>query len=75
MGATEGLFMTFAFGMNDIFKDVYQNSRAPFRLALLEKQGPADEARAGARRRGAKDLALTQHAGERVRGRRVHPHK
>ncbi len=38
MGATEGLFMTFAFGMNDIFKDVYQNSRAPFRLALLEKK-------------------------------------
>jgi PLD-like domain len=36
--ATEGLFMTFAFGMNDVFKNVYQNGRAPFRLALLEKK-------------------------------------
>jgi len=37
-GAKSGLFMTFAFGMNDIFKDVYRNSQAPFRLALLEKK-------------------------------------
>ncbi len=48
--AKEGLFMTFAFGMNDIFKDVYANSDAPFRLALLEKKtrsmkaGPARDA-------------------------------
>lgn len=34
--AKEGLFMTFAFGMNDIFKDVYKNAAAPFRLALME---------------------------------------
>jgi phosphatidylserine/phosphatidylglycerophosphate/cardiolipin synthase-like enzyme len=38
MSATEGLFMTFAFGMNDIFKNVYRNSSAPFRVALLEKK-------------------------------------
>lgn len=38
MNATDGLFMTFAFGMNDIFKNVYQNGRAPFRLALMEKK-------------------------------------
>ena len=38
MSATDGLFMTFAFGMNDIFKNVYRNSSAPFRLALLEKK-------------------------------------
>lgn len=38
MSASEGLFMTFAFGMNDIFKNVYQNSTAPFRLALMEKK-------------------------------------
>jgi phosphatidylserine/phosphatidylglycerophosphate/cardiolipin synthase-like enzyme len=50
LNATEGLFMTFAFGMNEIFKDVYTNSAAPFRLALLEKKtrsmkaGPAKEA-------------------------------
>jgi hypothetical protein len=35
--ATEGLFMTFAFGMNEVFKDVYRTSPAPFRLALMEK--------------------------------------
>lgn len=38
MQATDGLFMTFAFGMNDIFKNVYRNSAAPLRLALLEKK-------------------------------------
>lgn len=37
MNSTEGLFMTFAFGLNKVFKDVYRNSNAPFRLALLEK--------------------------------------
>lgn len=48
--ATDGLFMTFAFGMNDIFKDVYRNATAPFRLALMEKKvrsmkdGPAKDA-------------------------------
>lgn len=38
MSAKEGLFMTFAFGMNDVFKNVYRNSTAPFRLALLEQK-------------------------------------
>ncbi|HYN00067.1 MAG TPA: phospholipase D-like domain-containing protein, partial [Aestuariivirgaceae bacterium] len=38
MSAKEGLFMTFAFGMNDVFKNVYRNSSAPFRVALLEKK-------------------------------------
>ncbi len=38
MGAKSGLFMTFAFGMNDLFKDVYRNSTASFRLALMEKK-------------------------------------
>lgn len=36
--AEKGLFMTFAFGMNKIFKDVYKNSSAKFRLALMEKK-------------------------------------
>lgn len=36
--ASGGLFMTFAFGMNKVFKDVYRNSQAPFRLALLERK-------------------------------------
>lgn len=37
MRAQDGLMMTFAFGMNDVFKEVYRNSQAPFRLALFEK--------------------------------------
>lgn len=36
--AKEALFMTFAFGMNKTFKNVYRNSTAPFRLALMEKK-------------------------------------
>jgi phosphatidylserine/phosphatidylglycerophosphate/cardiolipin synthase-like enzyme len=36
MAAKHGLLMTFAFGMNDIFKDVFANATAPFRLALME---------------------------------------
>jgi hypothetical protein len=35
--AREGLMMTFAFGMNDLFKEAYANGDAPFRLALMEK--------------------------------------
>lgn len=38
MSAKSGLFMTFAFGMNEIFKDVFRNSTAPIRLALLDKK-------------------------------------
>lgn len=38
MRATSGLFMTFAFGINELFKDVYRNSTAPLRFALLEKK-------------------------------------
>lgn len=36
--AKQGLFVTFAFGMNQTFKNVYRNSTAGFRLALLEKK-------------------------------------
>lgn len=36
--AKDGLFMTFAFGMADVFKEVYRNSQAGFRLALMEKK-------------------------------------
>ncbi len=37
LSTKEGLFMTFAFGINSIFKDVYNKSNAPLRYALLEK--------------------------------------
>lgn len=35
--APRALFMTFAFGMNDEFKQVYREGRAPLRYALLDK--------------------------------------
>ncbi len=36
--ATESLFMTFAFGMHRVFKDVYASATAPLRFALMEKK-------------------------------------
>jgi phosphatidylserine/phosphatidylglycerophosphate/cardiolipin synthase-like enzyme len=38
LSAQQGLMMTFAFGMNDVFKTVYRTSTAPLRFALLEKK-------------------------------------
>jgi hypothetical protein len=38
VSASHGLFMTFAFGMNKLFRDVYQNCQAPMRFALMEKK-------------------------------------
>lgn len=56
--AREGVFMTFAFGMHDIFKDVYRTARAPFRLALLEsKTRPLKE---GSPERIAEEQAIQQ---------------
>jgi phosphatidylserine/phosphatidylglycerophosphate/cardiolipin synthase-like enzyme len=49
-GAQAGLFMTFAFGMNDLWKDVYRTAAAPLRFALMEaktramEDGPEKEA-------------------------------
>jgi phosphatidylserine/phosphatidylglycerophosphate/cardiolipin synthase-like enzyme len=49
-GARAGLFMTFAFGMNDLWKDVYRTGTAPLRFALMEaktrpmEDGPEKEA-------------------------------
>jgi PLD-like domain len=37
MSAQTGFFMTFAFGINQTFKEVYKNSPAMVRFALLEK--------------------------------------
>ncbi len=36
--ATKGLFMTFAFGMDEIFQMVYRDGTAPLRYALMEKE-------------------------------------
>lgn len=37
-GARKGLFMTFAFGMHDLFKQVYRQSQATLRFALMEEK-------------------------------------
>ena len=36
-GAAHGLFMTFAFGINKVFLDVYENGGAKLRYALMDK--------------------------------------
>ena len=52
--AQAGLFMTFAFGMNDLWKDVYRTAAATLRFALMEaktrpmEDGPDKEAEARA---------------------------
>jgi phosphatidylserine/phosphatidylglycerophosphate/cardiolipin synthase-like enzyme len=38
-GANGGLFMTFAFGMHENFKEVYRKNDKVLRMALLEKEG------------------------------------
>jgi len=38
-GAADALMMTFAFGMNDLFKEVYRNDDAVLRFALMEQAG------------------------------------
>lgn len=53
INAKEGLFMTFAFGMSNLFKTAYAEGKAPFRLALFEKiirsmsEGPEKQAELG----------------------------
>lgn len=44
--ATQGLFMTFAFGMNPPFQDVFRTSTAPVRFALMEKAVPPNKNKA-----------------------------
>lgn len=38
LSAKNGLFMTFAFGMHDLFKRVYRTSQAGLRFALMEEK-------------------------------------
>lgn len=52
-GTKDALFMTFAFGMNDVFKKAYGNGKAKLRYALFEKllgPGIRKEKRAAAMR-------------------------
>ena len=50
--------MTFAFGMNDVFKEVYRSSPASFRLALMEKK--TRPMKAGSPERLAEEAAIQQ---------------
>ncbi len=56
--AQHGLMMTFAFGMNDVFKEVYRSSPASFRLALMEKK--TRPMKAGSPERLAEEAAIQQ---------------
>jgi phosphatidylserine/phosphatidylglycerophosphate/cardiolipin synthase-like enzyme len=60
-GAKEGLFMTFAFGINEMFKEVYRNAEAPLRFALLEKPTrPMSDKTEEDRRKKAEELNKIQ---------------
>jgi hypothetical protein len=65
--ATDGLFMTFAFGMHPRFQDVYRTSAAGMRFALMEKvtrpmaAGPARKAEE-AKIRALRDLPQNRFA-------------
>jgi len=48
--ATEGLFMTFAFGMNKEFVTVYEKEDAVLRMALMDNKGMNDAAKANVER-------------------------
>src|SRR5919199_411384 len=43
--ANEALFMTFAFGMDDRFKDIYRRKDAVLRMALMDKAGSGTHAK------------------------------
>jgi phosphatidylserine/phosphatidylglycerophosphate/cardiolipin synthase-like enzyme len=42
-GATDGLFMTFAFGMHQKFKEVYRTDDSVLRMALMEKESSSPQ--------------------------------
>ncbi len=58
--ADQGLFMTFAFGMNALFQDVYRTISAPVRFALMEKAvlPQKDKAKQAAAEKAIKDLRM-----------------
>jgi phosphatidylserine/phosphatidylglycerophosphate/cardiolipin synthase-like enzyme len=58
--AKDALFMTFAFGMNAVFQQVYANSTAPLRFTLMEKTvlPQKDKAKQAAAEQAIKALRL-----------------
>lgn len=64
---TDGaLFMTFAFGMNDLFKAAYTTGRAPLRYALMDKLLPSGVRQAQRAAEEAEMLALRRKVENRV---------
>lgn len=60
--AAKGLFMTFAFGMNDAFQQIYQNSKAGLRMTVMEKMAMPGKNLAA---NEAKIIALRKQVGNR----------
>jgi phosphatidylserine/phosphatidylglycerophosphate/cardiolipin synthase-like enzyme len=52
------LFMTFAFGMHDLFQDAYRNGKAKLRYALMEKMSGPTKTDAQRKANEAKIIAL-----------------
>ncbi len=57
-GAQNGLFMTFAFGMHNLFKEVFRNSNAGLRFALMEQK--TRPLKAGSPERVAEEQAIQE---------------
>ncbi len=56
--ANDALFMTFAFGMHDLFQDAYRTGTAPLRFALMEKMSGPTKTDAQRKANEAKIIAL-----------------
>lgn len=56
--ANDALFMTFAFGMHDLFQDAYRHGTARLRYALMEKMSGPTKTAAQRRANEAKIIAL-----------------
>jgi len=56
--ADDALFMTFAFGMHDLFQDAYRNGKARLRYALMEKMSGPTRTEAQRKANEAKIIAL-----------------
>jgi phosphatidylserine/phosphatidylglycerophosphate/cardiolipin synthase-like enzyme len=56
--AKDAVFMTFAFGMHDLFQDAYRNGSAKLRYALMEKMSGPTKTEAQRKANEAKIIAL-----------------
>src|SRR5205809_4526928 len=59
-GASDALFMTFAFGMNQRFQDAYRNGTAKLRYALMESMSGPTRSKAQSEATEAASIELRQ---------------